>query len=247
MSLQWTLASPWPHAFPESQVAEELKRLNLEDACEVYRIKHRSVFKTSLPPLGQVAVKEVRHRRLKQRYQYRQSGRSKAEREFTLAQQVYHKGLPTPIPCALGRDHDWLGLRRVIQIYEWLPAAETLTQCVRRGESPWEPVSALLWSCAQAGLVHGGHSSENLLRCEGKWYVIDLAEARLESAYEREGFARDVARICRKLIREQALAETEITPFVDAVVQRSGDPTLREEIPRAMQALLDQAHARRQK
>ncbi len=246
MPLEWTTVSPWTAEVSPDVFLRELAALNLDDACEIYRIRHRSVFKTSLPPLGEVAVKEVRHLRLKQRFKLRRGGRSKAEQEFRNAQALFRKGLRTPIPYAIGLDRDWLGLHRVLQIYEWLPAAESLTECVHRGDCPWDEVSDFLWSCARAGLVHRGHSSENLMRCEGQWYVIDLADASVTDAgYQREGFARDVARIARKLLREKALCESGVEAFIQAVVERSeGDTALQSDIHRAMDQLVREGQSK---
>ncbi len=241
MPIQWTPASPWSQGISADSVLQELSNLNLEEACEIYRVSHRSVFKTSLPPLGEVAVKEVRHLRAKQRFKLREGGQSKAEREFHNTQAAFQKGIRTPVPYALGLDRSWLGMKRVYQIYEWLPNADTLTDRIFRGERPWRELSDFLWSCAQAGLVHGGHSSENLLRCEGQWYVIDLADARLEDRYERTGFVRDVARIARKLIRLKALKEREVAPMIEEIVLSSRDASLRNDIPEAMRSLVEES------
>lgn len=241
MAVTWTLVSPWTADVSPEEVSQELAMLDLDDACEVYRIRHRSVFKTSLPPLGEVAIKEVRHLRAKQRFKLRHGGSSKAEQEFRNAQALYRKGLRTPTPYAIGLDHHWYGLERVFQIYEWLPAAETLTDCLRRGDFPWQEVSDFLWMCAQAGLVHWGHSSENLLRCEGQWYVVDLADAEIGEHYEREGFIRDAARIACRLRRENVLGERQLQSFIDNLAECANDTSFQTDIPRAMKRLLEKS------
>ena len=247
MAVNWQAVSPWPTRVPQAAFLKELEGLDLDDACEVYRIRHRSIFKTSVPPLGEVAVKEVRHLRLIQRFKLRHGGRSKPEREFRNAHALYEKGLRTPAPYAIGLDRDWSGLRRVFQIYEWLPGAETLTECVKRHNSPWDEVSDFLWSCAQAGLVHREHSSDNLLRCEAKWYVVDLANAIISQGYQRAGFVRDVARVARKLLREKVLEEGEIEDFLDAIAARAHDQTMRGDIRAAMAGLVEEGRRKMQR
>jgi|MDTC01.1.fsa_nt_gb hypothetical protein len=241
MILEWTAAD---HGVETLDISS-LKSLDWNALEEVYHIRHRSVYRARLLD-REVAIKEVRHLRFRQRFRLGHGCRSKVALEFLQAQELYAREPITPQPLALGLDQNFLGLKRVFQVYQWLPEARSLTDLVRAGERPWEELVPFLWKCASLGLVHGGHSSENLMRSKGKWWVIDLAEANIHEALYQPGFVRDVARIARKLIREQAADDAVIESFVSAVADHPGSVSISTaEILAAMDKLVEEADSRR--
>ncbi len=240
MALEWTAAEGLTDA-----ELEALRTLDWNTAEEIYHIRHRSVYRARLVD-REVAIKEVRFLRFRQRVRLRYFCSSKAVFEFETASRLYKRKPITPKPLAFGHDQTLLGLKRDLQVYQWLPEANTLTDCVRAGERPWETLVPFLWDCASLGLVHGGHSSENLMHSEGRWWVIDLADASLRDGIDQPGFVRDVARIARKLIREEAADEDTVDAFVRAVTDEQGPITITaEEIRAAMATLLHDASRRK--
>ena len=81
---------------PGAAILGKLESPNLDDACEVYHLRYSSVFETSAPPLGQVALKEVLRLALKQRFRRCQDGRSKADQDVRHAEAFFEEGLRTP-------------------------------------------------------------------------------------------------------------------------------------------------------
>ena len=123
---------------------------------------------------------------------------------------------------AAALDRGPFSLRRVLLFVRWLEGVETLTGYLRRLGDPPAPqvldeVADALIDAARLGLVHGRHSSENILVGTGAegpiFYTIDFAYSRLTDRFDAAGFSRDTARIAHWLWHEQVYSDATLTRF----------------------------------
>lgn len=204
-SLDW-IAPPGmdPGRFIEVQM-QLSSALDNGEAEEVYRIDHRSVYKLE-SQLGSVAVKEVRHKRILQRFKLRYAKQAKAVREFYTTAEFAGRGGVVPELFAMGLRQNVFGLSKVFVFMRWIEGSMTLRDHTHDagGRLPvetWKTIVNVLLDSAKKGLVHGGHSPENILIVEKESgvevTVIDLAESVLHDALDEEGYINDVVRIIR--------------------------------------------------
>jgi tRNA A-37 threonylcarbamoyl transferase component Bud32 len=178
-------------------------------ADEVYTAKRRSIYRSLVPGLGAVGIKELRNPgRLRQLW-LRHVREHPALREFRVGARFRALGGRTPPLLAAASEQGVLLLRRVFVFVRWLDGAETLREHLARsgGEPPAELLARLagdMAAAARLGLVHGRHSADNLLvvRDEGglAFEPIDFAYARIADGFEAEGFVADVVRVAATLL-----------------------------------------------
>ena len=82
-------------------------------------------------------------------------------------------------------------------------------------------VQALI-DAAACGLVHGRHSSENILVTEPlDFHIIDFSHAQIFEHFQPQGFMLDVARIGARLELEGACSRDALKQLFDCVEQRA--------------------------
>lgn len=224
MALRWIA---WNESADGANLLEHLASLMRPGRMRVvYEMGHRTVYRAESETLGPVAIKEVRHLRLAQRFKLRYFRQPKAVTEFLNSLEFARRKGDTPAPYAAAVQQNLIGMSKVFQFYQWIENAMTLTDKVREfgGRPPavfWTSVARSLVDGARKGLVHNGHSSENLLVTPDgdgwRFHTIDLSEARLGGGFDADGFARDVARISRKLLMLKACGRETVDEFVAAV------------------------------
>lgn len=246
-----------PDADPDSfaRDRERLERIvSHPHAREVYTAKRRSIYRVEDEVLGPLGIKEMRNRDPLRslRYGYLQDHR--ALREFRIATAFRARGGRTPRLLGAALERDWLGLRRALLFVRWLDGALTLGATLRGGGA--EPAPGLLDAVAEAlvdaarrGLVHGRHSSENLLVAPSgaggvEVYVIDFAYSRLGDGLDPDGLVRDAARVAHRLLHDRACSPEAVTTLFAGIAARAWpDPEeafrRRGQLARELAAALD--------
>jgi tRNA A-37 threonylcarbamoyl transferase component Bud32 len=201
-----------------------------------YSAKRRSIYLVEDEVLGRVAIKEMRHDGPLRQFWFRHVRCRQALREFRVGSAFEARGGRTPTFLGAALDRNPLALRRVILFIHWLDGVETLTEYLRGqsgepSQDRFDRIGASLVAAARLGLVHGRHSSENILVDsrgeEPVFYAIDFAYSRLESEMDELGFVRDVARIAQWLWHESVLSESALELFFERVARSAwSDPQL---------------------
>jgi len=204
-----------PHLTDDTFAAMRMalvKALAEQPAEEVYRLEHRSVYRLDVPGVGPVAVKEVRHLRWLQRMKLRYWREAKAVHEFHVHATFSQAGGRAPELLAMAQQQTLAGLPRVFLFMRWIEEARTLQKVLddAGGElapDQWQQVAEVVVDGARRGLVHGGHSPENILVVgPGGWrdlYLIDFAESTMYPSFQEAGFIADVQRICRRMLANE--------------------------------------------
>ncbi len=213
----------------------------------IYSAKHRSIYLAEDEILGRVAIKEVRHENAMRRFWFRTVRSRHALREFRVGSGFAARGGRAPEFFGAALDCDLLALRRVIVFIRWLDGVETLTDYLRRhSEEPpdemFDRIGESLVAAARLGLIHGRHSSDNILvESSGEepvFYTIDFAYSRLNSGFDEAGFVRDVARIAHWLWHEKVCSDAALERFFERVAQ-SAWPEQRTTRSRSKQMLVE--------
>lgn len=225
---QFTWTKP-PHltdnAFAAIQTAL-IHALSGQPAEEVYRLDHRSVYRVDVPGVGPVAIKEVRHLRWLQRLKLRYGKEAKAVHEFRQHAAFSQAGGRAPELLGMAEERTLFGLPRVYLFMRWVQNSRTLQAELDAnggalGAAQWDRVAELVVDSARKGLVHGGHSPENILVVgNGEWTdlcLIDFAESNMHPSFQEAGFLADVRRICRRMVA----SETEKQHFLAAVTRQA--------------------------
>jgi tRNA A-37 threonylcarbamoyl transferase component Bud32 len=197
---------------------------------QIYTMGRRSVYRGSLNGNRQVAVKEVCYKGLLRQFKLRYWREPKVLREFCSGCEYISKGGETPKVLGMAFEQNVLGLQRGFIFLEWLDNAITLTEYLRSRNCDvtpefWDEVAGSLVVSAKTGLVHGGHSPENIMVVsEGdeavlRFQVIDFADSYIFDRFHDAGFASDVARIGARLVTEGACRSDQVNGFVDAVIE----------------------------
>jgi hypothetical protein len=194
---------------------------------EVYTVRQRSVYRSDIPGLGAVAIKELRSGSLTRQLWFRWIAEPKGAREYRAGVAFELRGGRTPTSFGAALECNAIGLPRVLLFTRWLEGAVTLTRWLAAQPGPPQPrlhakLAAQVVAAARLGLVHRRHSSNNLLvleeRGEPVLYTIDFAHATLESGLSLPGLACDAARIARWLLHEKIWTRENAQGFFDAVV-----------------------------
>ncbi len=211
------------------------KLLTVPQTHEVYRAKRRSIFLANDATLGRIAIKEMRHEGVLRRLWFRYPRYPHAMREFQVGAAFEALGGQTPNFLGAAVERTGFGLRRVLLFIRWLDGVETLTEYLSRLDPPrsevFEVLADALIGAARLGLVHGRHSSENILvDSSGEstgappvFYMIDFAFSRLGHGFDADGFIRDLARIAHWLWHEQVLDPAQMDALFACVARRAWD------------------------
>jgi RIO-like serine/threonine protein kinase len=195
----------------------------------VYFAKRRRIFLVDDEMLGRVAIKEMRYEGAMRRLRYGYLRYGDAMREFRVGSAFEALGGQTPGFLAAAVERNVFGLRRVLLFIRWLDGVETLTDYFARldslGSDVFSRLADALIAAARLGLVHGRHSSENILvdtrGAAPSFYVIDFAYARLGQGFDADGFVRDLARIVHWLWHKQILDPTQTDSLFECVTHRA--------------------------
>lgn len=201
---------------------------------EVYRAKRRAIHRIDDPVLGPLAVKELRNRSPLRSLRFGWLQEHRGLREFRIGAEFAARGGATPGFLAAALERGPLGLRRLLLFLPWLEGAVTLTGYLRaRGPEPdavlLDAVAACLVESARLGLVHGRHSSENLLVTEAaagaELHVIDFAYSRLGPGLDSGGLVDDAARVAHRLLHEGACSRRAVERLFDRIAELAWSPT----------------------
>lgn len=194
----------------------------------VYTAKRRRIYRVEDPVLGVLAIKEIRNPTLSRRLWFGYVRQHRAVREFRVGSSFEARGGRTPHFFGAALVRDLSGLRCAYLFSEWLDEAETLTAHLARRREPPSPtllerVAARLVNAARKGLVHGRHSSENLLvrfvKGDLEVQTIDFAYASLADGFQDQEFIEDAARVARRLLLENACSEETVLRLFDHVAR----------------------------
>ena len=195
---------------------------------EVYTVNTRSIYRYTDPDLGPVAIKEIRFENQIQRCRAATVRRHRTLCEFRVASGFEARGGKTPKLFGGALELSRFGWSRHFIVSRWLDGAHTLSQAFKHwGDPPpdtlLERLAVELVSAARIGLVHGRHSSENILVTDlngtAEFSVIDFSHAQLRKQFAATGFARDVARIGSRLIHERACDQATVMALFDVVAR----------------------------
>ena len=216
---------------PRNMTVDEFTRLrpDLERALgdrramEVYKVNTRSIYQLDDKALGPIAIKELRFETPYKRWRAGNLRRHRVLCEFNAGSCFAGRGGATPRFLGAALEYRSPGLNRVFFVLEWLGDAVTLTQAMR--DWPAEVRERNLVSLAHAlvesaehGLVHGRHSSENILVGDPlRYHIIDFSHSQVFDRFHPKGFMRDVGRIGARLISEDACTQDTVVRFFDEV------------------------------
>lgn len=205
-------------------IRQELERALAErQTNEVYSVNTRSIYQLDDPTLGPIAIKELRFETLPKRWRAAYLRRHRVLCEFNAHACFAARGGTTPRLYGGALEFRRGGIDRVFIVLEWLHGAVTLSEAMRGwSEQEYEHklarLAQALADAAARGLVHGRHSSENILVGDPlKFYVIDFSHAQLFEHLQAEAFMRDVGRIGARLIIESACTREVTTQLFEAV------------------------------
>lgn len=212
-------------------VRERLAKLvSSPQSNEIYAANRRSIFLVEDEVLGRVALKEMRHSGAMRQLWFRTVRSRDALREFRAGSGFEARGGKTPSFLGCAVEQTPFALKRVLLFIRWLDGAETLTEYLERNGGSAEPavlahLAQMLVESARLGLVHGRHSSENILVVAGdslpEFYAIDFAYSKLRRRFDPRGFERDVARIAHWLWHEEICKAEDLERFFAAVTERA--------------------------
>ena len=197
---------------------------------QIYTMGRRSVYRGFLPGGREIAVKEVCYRGLVRQFKMRHLREPKVLHEFRSGCEYLSKGGKTPRFLGMVVEQNALVLKRGFIFLEWLDNAVTLTEYLKSqdcyvSDGFWRDLANSLVVSAQTGLVHGGHSPENVMVVSGedepvfRFQIIDFADSKLHDAFHAEGFASDISRIGARMVTEDACEKEQVIGFLHAIVE----------------------------
>lgn len=224
--LKWTIANTLNEENLLDLINNISRTLNRNDSKMVYTTGRRHVYRAHSNSLGELAIKEINYPSVSKQIKTRLYKEPKAAREFKNAQEYIRRGGITHAIYGLAIDQSLFRLKRVFIIMEWLSETITLTELLQKNNgsldfSTWEKLAKHLVSSAYLGLIHNGHSSDNILLTENnnmiQFFIIDFADAFLYEKSKIDFFAKDIARIAFTLLSRKACGKEETTKFINIV------------------------------
>jgi tRNA A-37 threonylcarbamoyl transferase component Bud32 len=229
------------HASEWIRVRERLELIVSESHTrEVYSALRRSIFRVDDEVLGPLAIKEMRNESLGRQLLFRTLRAGRVVQEFSSACEFEARGGRTPHVFGAALEVGTLRLHRVLLFIAWLGDAVTLTTYLARLADPppagvLESIASQLAATARLGLIHGRHSSDNLLvaarGASPEIYTIDFAYSKLVEGVDESAYANDVGRIVHWLWHERIVCDPTLDRLIDccaAAVDREGaDPRAR--------------------
>jgi hypothetical protein len=205
----------------------------------VYSVNTRSIYRIDDDTNGPIAIKELRFESAAGRLRATTIRRHRVLCEFR-AQAAFHaRGGNTPRLFGAALEFNRGLITRVFILMSWIDSARTMSIDVGdlgddERDAAFKQYAQFFVRSAQLGLVHGRHSSENILVTDGKrdFYVIDFSHAQLYRAYHPLGFARDVARIGARLVIEESCSAAAVRLLFSHVVRAAPRSTVTEAVLR---------------
>ena len=206
-------------------LSEMLRR---DDAKEVYRHKHRAVYRADASELGTIAIKEAFTQKFYRRIKERYIKRPRAITEFYTTVTFWKRGGRVPRPLALATDYSLFGIRRIFVFFEWIENTVTLGEYIRDQGHPadralWQSVAEAMVDCANKGLVHGGQNPDNILIAnhygERIATVIDIGKSRIHDRMDDQGLVNDVIRLGCRLVSEQVCGKEAVDELFRVVAE----------------------------
>jgi hypothetical protein len=199
---------------------------------QIYTMGRRSVYKGRLSDGRKVAIKEVCYRGKMRQFKMRHVREPKVLHEFRSGCSYLSKGGKTPRFLGMAVEQNALLLKRGFIFLDWLDNAITLTEYLKQQkcsvpEEFWHELATAIVASAQTGLVHGGHSPENVMIVADeddpalRFQVIDFADSEIFERFSDSGFASDISRIGARLVTENACNREQIIGFLRAVVEKA--------------------------
>jgi tRNA A-37 threonylcarbamoyl transferase component Bud32 len=223
---------------PANLAADPILREHLEVVAkqaageEIYTVNTRSIYHTRHPVVGELAIKELRFESWPRRLRATFTHRHRILCEFRAAMIFEERGGLLPKPYGAAIEFERSLISRVLIFMDWIPNARTLTELVRNWSAAQfaEHVPALaefLVSCADRGLVHGRHSSENILFSDDRGYqLIDFSHAQIYSDFNARGFIHDAARIGSRLLGEDVASRAAVNILFEEIARAAHKPTV---------------------
>lgn len=192
----------------------------------VYSVNTRSIYRLDDDTTGPVAIKELRFESASGRLRATTIRRHRVLCEFRAQGAFRARGGNTPQLFGAALEFSRGLITRVFILMSWIEDARTMSIDVRdlnddERDPAFERYAHFLVRSAQRGLVHGRHSSENILVSGGArdFYVIDFSHAQLYRTYHAPGFARDVARIGARLVIEESCSTDTVWSLFSHVIR----------------------------
>lgn len=217
-----------PYNMEAAEFAELKPRLinavERADKREVYSVNTRSIYTVDDQRLGSTGIKELRFETPWKRFQAATLRKHRVLCEFNAAACFATRGGHTPKLYGAAIEGGTANLQRLFIFMDWLDNCSTLSESITRWtddemEGNIANLAQSLVYSASCGLVHGRHSSENILMSEdGRFNVIDFSHAQLFRTFNTRGFVHDVGRIGARLKLENACDNATVITLFRAVV-----------------------------
>lgn len=213
-----------------SEIQPRLEKLVTEPRGEcVYQAKRRAIHRVQDEILGPLAVKEIRSDGCLRSVWFRFAAEHPGLREFRVGSEFQARGGATPAFLGAMLEGGFGRVDRVVIFMHWIEGAVELARHLRDARTQpdralFERVATRLAEDARLGLVHGRHSTNNLLLVprdggEPEIQVIDFAYSSLGVGFDPGGFARDVARVAVGMVRQGGVERRKVCEFIEVAAR----------------------------
>jgi hypothetical protein len=219
-----------------SEIRPRLEKLVTQPRGEcVYRAKRRAIHRVQDEILGPLAVKEIRSGGWLRSVWFRFAAEHPGLREFRVGSEFQARGGATPAFLGAMLEGGFGHVDRVVIFMRWIEGAVELSQHLQGARTQpdralFERVAKRLTDDARLGLVHGRHSTNNLLLVprdgrEPEVQAIDFAYSRLGAGFDPDGFAWDVARVATGMVRRGGVERRNAREFIDIAARTAHSTT----------------------
>ncbi|MCH7707327.1 MAG: hypothetical protein IH884_02495 [Myxococcales bacterium] len=213
-----------------SEIQPRLEKLVTEPRGEcVYQAKRRAIHRVQDEILGPLAVKEIRSDGCLRSVWFRFAAEHPGLREFRVGSEFQARGGATPAFLGAMLEGGFGHVDRVVIFMHWIEGAVELAQHLRDARTQpdrtlFERVAKRLVDDARLGLVHGRHSTNNLLLVprhggEPEIQVIDFAYSSLGEGLDPDGYEGDVARVAVAMVLRGRLERRKVREFIEIAAQ----------------------------